>query len=83
MFLKVFLCVSPALSQGNVQQRFGQSQLLLLHDVGQYLSVRVESVGLAAQLKQLPDGDPQGPEAGDSGGLGLVYIFYVVELEQK
>ncbi len=62
MFLNVHLCVSPALSQRHFEQRFGQAQLLLPHSVGQHLSVRVVSVGLVAQLEQLPDCHTQRPE---------------------
>lgn len=57
---------SPALSQGHFEQRFGQSQLLFPHSVGQYLSVRVVSVRLIAQLKQLPDSHTQRPETQDN-----------------
>ena len=58
----VFQCVSPARSQRHLEQRFGQSQLLLPHSVGQDLSVRIMSVGLVAELKQLPDSHTQRPE---------------------
>lgn len=65
MFVNEFQCVSPALSQRHLEQWFGQSQLLLPHSVGQDLSVRVMSVGLVAELKQLPDSHTQRPETKD------------------
>lgn len=55
------LCISPALSQRHFEQRFGQAQLLFPHSVGQNLSVSVVSVGLVAQLEQLPDSHTQRP----------------------
>lgn len=53
--------LSPALSQWYFEQRFGKSQLLLPHCIGQHLSVRVVSVRLVAQFKQLPNCHAQRP----------------------
>lgn len=52
---------SPAFSQWYFEQRFGKSQLLLPHGVGQHLSIRVVSVGLVAQFEQLPNCHAQRP----------------------
>ena len=52
---------SPAVGQWHLEQGLGQLQLLLLDGVAEHLSVRVVSVGLVRQLKQLPDGHPQRP----------------------
>lgn len=70
VFLQFLLCTlpvfdSPSLSQRHFEQRFGKSELLLPHSVGQDLSIRVVSVGLVPQLKQLPDSHTQRPETQD------------------
>lgn len=52
---------SPVVRVGQLEAGLGQFHLLLLDDKGQNLLVREVPVGLAAELKQLPDRHPQGP----------------------
>ena len=75
------MCVSPAFGQRHFEQRHGQSQLLLPHSVRQDLSVRVVSVGLVAQLKQLPDGHTQRPETQDI--IDVVIIKYKIAIRSS
>ena len=67
--------VSPALGQWHLEQGLGQLQLLLLDSVAEHLSVRVVSVGLVRQLKQLPDGHPQRPAGQPMSALGSAEAF--------